>query len=205
MPQFRCMPLAGGHVPPQFSGSALGGPRHWDISDEGAVSGNILRLDVSGLPVSPDGFKLTHFEIALSQRGGTTTVRRVLGGPATNYSRRFKIDLPESPQRAQIRAVWQRLNQLTWRSKTDPKYVPQIGDPIIQSATGASGTVRGAVSLGGGSYYLIVDDMIGSFEDETETFVAGNTGNQGSALHCTHVDEFREPLVSEYHAAATIH
>lgn len=197
MATFRCKPFAGGHVSPPSSGSAIGGPRGWSVSDDGSVAGDILRLDIDAPPPELPGYKITHYELALSERDGATTIRRVLGGPALNYTRRFRTDSPTTPQRVQLRSVWQRLNQISWLSQTTPAYEPVAGDAVVQPATGASATVQ-AVGTSGSVKFITLADISGHFEDETVTTIAGNSGDQISILHCTHQDSARETITSEW-------
>lgn len=198
MATFRCKPFAGGHMPPPNAGTAIAGPSDWSVVDEGSVNGDILRLDVTAPPQSPLGYKIAYYELALSERDGATTIRRVLGGPALDYVRRFRTDSSVTPQRVQLRTVWQRLNQISWSSTSNPTYTPAVGDTVVQPTNGASATVLTVSGINAGSDYLTLENISGSFADETETLVAGNSGNQGSAIHCTHIDANRETLVSEW-------
>ncbi|WP_299681826.1 hypothetical protein [uncultured Roseobacter sp.] len=269
MSRFRCKPFVGGHVLPASAGSAIGGPRDWSVTDDGSVAGDILRLDVSAPPPPVPGYRLTHYELALSQRGGSTEIRRVLGGPAPDYSRRFRTASPRTPQRAQLRAVWQELNQMRWNAAEEYEptlndaasqptteatavvsarvdngdgtwtvtldniaapfvageitilrgrpgetqsvtgneivwrsyrvYDPQPGDTLTQ-LNGARATLKKKlpISAGAGLHYLVLEDISGLFEDQQITFVNGNAGVQGSALHCTHDDAVRVTLKSEW-------
>ncbi|WP_300064241.1 hypothetical protein [uncultured Roseobacter sp.] len=199
MALFRCKSFPVGHMPPPNADTAIEGPRDWSITDEGSAAGDILRVDIDGPAQDIPGYKITNYEVALSQRNGATTIRRVLGGPALNFRRRFRTDTAGAPQRVQLRTCWQRQNQISWNSRSSPFYRPVPGDTVIQSATGATATVQ-AISNGAaaGNFFVVLQDVVGTFRDETDVAIAGNPGIQGSAMHCTHLDEAREMLVSEW-------
>ena len=198
MARFSCTSLPSGHVPPSPSGAAFGGPTDWIVTDDQSSDGDILCIDVPTPPDPVPGYKITNFEVAVSERNGSTAVSRVLGGPAVAYARRIQVATHATANRVQIRTVQQKLNQLSWFSDS-PNYAPQVGDVILQASSGASTVVLAAPNTGASrTYYLVMGSISGTFIDQDTIMVNGNPGTQQSEVHCTHLDAQRVTLRSEW-------
>lgn len=87
----------------------------WTVTDEAAVTGDIIRVDVQGNPYL-QGSRVSHYEIEIQKAGGTV-IERVFGGGANNYVRKHRAD-QNATTTCRLRPVYQNQTDGTFDRTT---------------------------------------------------------------------------------------
>lgn len=126
---------------PKNATSPAAVPQAWTLENEASVTGDIAKVDVQTGPFLLDHV-VNNYELEIQKSGGTV-VERVLGGDATNYVRRHRMDT-NTTTTCRLRAIFTRLSDaaLITGGWSDPKNVTTTtGSPSITLEKSVSGDI----------------------------------------------------------------